>query len=151
MKYGTLLLALVCACLGTGSAMADDKAPQMSDILSAQTGQNGRECVLVNDIRGYGYQDRVLTMDARGGYYVATTLFRCHDLESSTAAAFNGTFGEICGGGGSSVGRRLGRCPIGKVFKFDNRQQAFEALDQAKQTLSDAGVIQARNLVLTHY
>lgn len=137
MKWAVLGLTLL---LSGVVAAAEDDQTSLADVLAEQTGQNGRACVRENDIRGYGYRerDRLLTIDARGGYFLATTLLRCHELAATTTTAFNGRMGDVCGGGASSVGLQRGLCPIGKVFKFANRKAAFTAIESAKLTIAEA-------------
>ncbi|TVZ41473.1 hypothetical protein P886_0819 [Alteromonadaceae bacterium 2753L.S.0a.02] len=127
---------MVSSVLLTACATTSDTSglPTLTDALGEQTGQNGRACVLKSDIKSFGYKDKVLTINARGGYFIATTVMRCHNLDTASLAVFDGPHNEVCGGGSSSVGD----CPIAKIFEFANRSTAFEALETAKAMVTEA-------------
>ena len=105
----------------------------MARALSETTGQNGRECMRVSDIAGYGtLNDSVLSVSSKfRDHYLLVTLFRCPEMELSSAALFKGSFTEFCGGGRDAVLAGKRQCPVQGVFKFDNREAAFAAYDEA--------------------
>lgn len=106
---------------------------EMFDALSEVTGQNGRECMRVDDISGYGtLNDSVLSVSSKfRNHYLLVTLHRCPEMEISSTALFKGSFTEFCGGGRDAVLAGKRRCPIQGVFKFQNREDAFTAYDRA--------------------
>ncbi len=113
----------------------DQTVPRFSAVLSEVTGQNGRACVRISDIRSYGTRDRgrVITINARRKYYAATTLYRCSEIDFSHQALFDGNFHEICGNSTSYIIAGGERCPIHKVFEFENRESATDAINQAAE------------------
>lgn len=117
------------------SACSNEKRVANNDlvnVLKAQTGQNGRECVRISDIDGFNYEDSVLTIDGGLRYYVGTTAFRCHEADASFRLHFTGPAGDFCGSPNSRIVGRHGDCPMGSLFEFKNRQEARAALDEAK-------------------
>jgi hypothetical protein len=119
------------------SACAASTTPPSTELdtaLRGITGQNGRACVRVSDISGYGAPDdsTVSVSSKFRKHYLMITRFRCPELATSLGAAFSGRFTEFCGGRDSILaGGRS--CPIQSVFEFESRQAAFEALDAAEQ------------------
>ena len=129
MSLGTLVFAaLLTACASPGSS-----SRKMGVMLGQTTGQNGRACIRQSDIRGYGVlKGDVITIDGSRGYYLATVLPGCTDLNTSVGAMFSGGFGEICGGGMDSLATTGGdRCVIGKIYRFESREQAFAAYKES--------------------
>lgn len=119
-------------CIGVfGVALAScatgPDVPRMSEMLSEATGQNGRACVEVDDIQGYGVlENDVVSIDAFGGeYYLATVLPGCIDLQTSVRALFESDFFEICGQSGDSIVTGGDRCTIGQIYEFESRDEAF--------------------------
>jgi hypothetical protein len=122
------LLLSACAASHTPPSTGLDSA--LRDI----TGQNGRACVRVSDISGYGaLDDSMVSVSSKfRKHYLMITRFRCPELATSLGAAFSGRFIEFCGGRDSILaGGRS--CPILSVFEFESREAAFEAMDAAEQ------------------
>ena len=114
--------------------------PNYDDLLKAQTEQNGKACVRQRNIRGYGMFDNdVISINARGQnrYYLVTTLFRCHSLQTSFAAGFKGTFSELCGGGSDKIITSEGSCPIKSIFEFASREDAVAIFEKAEKIRQD--------------
>lgn len=132
----TLMVSLV-GC-STGATKMDSL--KIADVLSEQTGQKGRSCVRISDIKGYGFDTNVVNIDGRRNYYVATTVMRCHAADMAMAAVFDGPQGEVCGGGSSRIIAGGDECVIGRLFEFDNREQAMAAVAKARETMAGASV-----------
>ncbi|WP_052691920.1 DUF6491 family protein [Teredinibacter purpureus] len=132
---GSLLLPALLACTTAGDAVT---LPKMADLLAQETGQNGRACVRVSDIDGYGFQHDIVTVDAGRDYYLMTTLTRCHAMAMAVAVVFKGPQNEVCGGGTSSITSTDGRCTISKIFEFDDKDAAFSALKKAQSLIDEA-------------
>lgn len=121
VTLGTAALVVVLA-----SCATTRDVPRMGEMLRETTGQNGRACVRLSDIRGYGVlKDNVVSIDGFRNYYLATVLPGCIDLQTSARAMFSGDFGEICGQTMDSIATRGDRCSINQVFEFENREEAF--------------------------
>ena len=122
---------------GCSSAPYQPLPQDMSRALSATTGQNGRACMRVSDIAGYGtLNDSVLSVSSKfRNHYLLVTLYRCPEMELSSAALFKGSFTEFCGGGRDAVLAGKRRCPIQGVFEFENREAAVAAYDQAVERI----------------
>jgi hypothetical protein len=122
----TACAAVLTACASTGGT------PRMGKMLSENTGQNGRACVRLGDIRGYGVlDDGVVSIDGGTRYYLATFLPGCNDLETSARAAFDGDFGEVCGRSMNRIVSDGDSCVINQMFEFESREAAFAAYDLA--------------------
>jgi hypothetical protein len=125
-----LTLPLVMAC---GSTAFAPSSQEMNHAMQEVTGQDGRACVRVRDISGYGpLNDTTISVsDKFRSQYIMVTNYRCSGLETSPGAAFKGAFTEFCGRRDSlfSGGER---CPVQSVFEFENRQAAFDAVDKAE-------------------
>lgn len=106
--------------------------------LANSTGQQGRACFYIHDVRGFGTLDHdVMSVDATNKYYLVTFLPGCNSLQTSPRALFEGyAGGEVCGGGLSKIHTREDSCSIRQVFEFKNQKEAFAAFDRAKQTYS---------------
>ncbi|WP_083608239.1 hypothetical protein [Teredinibacter haidensis] len=117
----------IAACSTTGQ----QAVPKVSELLVEQLGGKGRDCVRISDIKGYGYQHNVFTIDGRGDYYLATTVTRCHSMAATVGVVFQGPGNEVCGGGASKVYGSGTDCTISKVYEFPSRKEAFSALDKA--------------------
>ncbi len=119
--------AALVSCASTGGGTR-----KIGNMLSEHTGQNGRACVRLGDVRSYGVlKDGVVSIDGGRRYYLATFLPGCGDLQTSARALFDGKFGEICGMAMDKVEAGGDTCVINKMFEFENRQQAFAAYDMA--------------------
>jgi len=131
-----LALSLLAGC---HSAPYQPMPQEMTRALSETTGQNGRECMRVSDIAGYGtLNDSVLSVSSKfRNHYLLVTLFRCPEMELSSAALFKGSFTEFCGGGRDAVLAGKRRCPVQGVFEFENREAAFAAYDAAIERLRE--------------
>jgi len=126
------------------AACASNKGPAgpgMDQLLRDDTGSNGRACVRIADINGYGYDKGVLTVDARSNYYLVTTVIRCNELNTAARVVFKGPQNEICGGGTSTIIAGGERCPIRGVFEYADRKSALAALEHAatKQDAASEG------------
>ena len=64
------------------------------------------------------------------------TLYRCPEMELSSAALFKGSFTEFCGGGRDSVLAGQRRCPVQGLFEFEDRESAFTAYDRAIERIT---------------
>lgn len=106
---------------------------EMLEALNGITQSNGRQCLRVADISGYGtLNDSVLSVSSKfRKHYLLVTLFRCPEMEISSAALFKGSFTELCGGGRDAVFAGQRQCPVQGVYEFENRQAAFAAYDEA--------------------
>jgi len=136
-RYPKVLLTGMFLASLAGCASLQSNLPNYDELLKTQTEQNGRECIRDSQIRGYGVlDDDVVSIDARrpNEYYLMTTLYRCQSLVMSNSAAFVGGFSELCGGGRDKIFTGEDSCPIKSIFKFESREQAFDAFDQAKET-----------------
>lgn len=139
MKPTRLTYALALCLMGTLASCTQTTqpaAPKLSAVLAELTGQNGRACVRSGNIRGFAANEDSININAGRRYYVATTLFRCNNLDLSPVAVFSSRFAELCGG----TGRMFipgETCQIDKIFEFDNRKSAHSTLDQAEQQIDD--------------
>ena len=107
-----------CATFLALSACAIDSstsAIKIDSILAQQTGQDGRACIRTSMIRGYAVEDDLIKIRTSRKYYVASTLYRCHDLDLAPRAAFDSRFPEACAHS-SYIVTRDSRCPIKKHF-----------------------------------
>lgn len=130
----TGLLTLLLVIFASSGCTTTEKAsvPSVSDLLLERTQQDGRACITVQDIRGYGLlDDDVVSIDAGRHYYLATVRPGCRDLATSTRAAFKQRFSEICGGGVDKIFTRSDYCTIRQIFEFKDRNSAFAAYNNA--------------------
>jgi len=129
-----LVLSLLAGC---HAAPYQPMPRDMSRALTATTGQDGRACMRVSDIAGYGtLNDSVLSVSNKfRKHYLLVTLYRCPEMEISSAALFKGSFTEFCGGGRDSVLAGQRRCPVQSVYEFEDREAAFAAYDAAIESL----------------
>jgi len=136
MKYLILIIALP-LCVACSSATITTTASEMNLAMKEITGQDGRACVEIRDISGYGaISDCVLSVSSRfNKQYIMVTMHRCPAIEFGAALAFNGAFSDFCGGGRDSVHAGEGRCPVQNVFEFENRDAAFAAHDRAEELI----------------
>jgi len=135
MKYKVAIVFVVGLVLvACGGNTKSTSVAKMSDILKEQTGQSGRTCMRRSDIQGYGFHENVVAIDGRRKYYLATTVQRCHGMETSMAVVFDGPQGEFCGGGASKITNRDRSCTVSNLFEFDSREMAMEALGKAKDS-----------------
>lgn len=125
------VLPLAVAC---GTTAYQPSPQEMNTVLAELTGQDGRACVRVRDISGFGVinDSTVSVSDKFRGHYLMVTMHRCPNLATSSAAAFKGAFTEFCGRRDSLYTAAGGRCPVQSVYEFENRQAAFDAVDQAE-------------------
>lgn len=128
------VLPLLAACSTTSYSPMPS---EMNSALQEITGQDGRACMRVRDISGFGtINDTTISVSDRfRGHYLMVSMHRCPDLATSTAAAFQGAFTEFCGRRDALFTRSGGRCPIQSVFEFENRDEAFAALDKAEEMI----------------
>ena len=127
MKVSLHFGAAACAAVVVACATTGGNIPSIGKMLAEETGQNGRACVRLDDIRGYGVlDDKVLSIDSSKDYYLATVLPGCNDLQVSMRTLFSGKFGEICGKTGR-VATQGDHCAVNEMFEFETREQAFAA------------------------
>jgi hypothetical protein len=138
-KCFALPLIIVFSMLTACSTTSDRNvtAAEMDNALRQATGQNGRTCVWVSDIMGFGVlSDSVISVsERRRNHYLMVTLQRCPGMQTASLAMFHGAFSEFCGGGRDSLTTRDSQCPVRSVFEFEDRQAAFDAYDQALSSI----------------
>jgi len=128
------LLSLLCAC---DTTIRQQQRPMgLAHALKIESGQDGRGCVRIASIRGYGFERQVLRLDSGQNYYLAITKLSCPAMANAPAAVFDGPGGQICGGGASRVSTAGEHCIISHVFRFDSRDAAFSALNNALAALT---------------
>ncbi len=131
-------LALSCCLISLCACSTNGEKPKANfyKTLADTTGQNGRACFYVNDVRGFGTLDHdVMSVDAGRKYYLVTFLPGCNSLQTSPRAAFQSYIGgEACGGGLSKIHTREDSCSIRQAFEFKNQKEAFAAFDMAVKT-----------------
>ena len=127
------LMSLPLLAAGCATTEIQPMPQEMLEALNGITESNGRACLRVADISGYGtLNDSVLSVSSKfRKHYLLVTLFRCPEMEISSAALFKGSFTELCGGGRDSVFAGQRQCPVQGVYEFENRQAAFAAYDEA--------------------
>lgn len=135
MKINKLCAFLPILLLAACAMTRQDDVPDLTTMLRETTGQNGRACVRNSDIRGYGMQrskgDDAINIDATPDYYIATVRPGCLDLQTSMGIIFSGSINEVCGGRIDKVITQGNECSINQIFRFENRDQAFEAFQNA--------------------
>lgn len=125
----SVILGSVLAVAGSGCAN-QNSIPTVGSMLGESTGQNGRACVRVNDIRGWGALDNgLISIDGAREYYLATLMPGCHDLHTSIAAMFQGSYSEVCGGGMDGIKVNGDNCQIRQMYEFKDREEAFDLLE----------------------
>jgi hypothetical protein len=136
-KYCLIIMAFLslvsCAILGVN-------LPSYDKLLKAQTEQDGRACVRQRNIRGYGMlDDNVISINVGGkhSYYLVTTLYQCHSLQTSFSAGFKGDFLELCGGGRDKILTSEESCPIQSIFEFESREEAFTTFENVDKIRRD--------------
>lgn len=131
-------MVTVIAMSGCTNSSNDDSLPSVSNALADVSKQDGRSCIQTSRINGYAVnKDNVIAINTRGKYYLATTMYTCHDLDMASRALFDSRFSEACGGSSYIVTRGT-RCPIRHIYEFENRKEAFAALDQARKLVEEA-------------
>ena len=114
--------------------------PSYDELLKAQTEQDGRACVRQHNIRGFGmFEDDVISISASGKnrYYLVTTMYQCHSLQTSFTAGFKGDFLELCGGGFDKILTSEESCPIKSIFEFKSREEAVASFEKVEKTRLD--------------
>ena len=132
MKSTKMILSIVIAIGVTACTSRVANLPSNDELLREYTQQDGRECIRDRDIRGFGVLDNdVISVDSRtrDEYFLMTTLYRCYSLDISPQVAFVGKYAEFCAGGSDKIHTGEEVCPIKSIFKFESREQAFEAFD----------------------
>jgi hypothetical protein len=133
---GTLTVLLVSGLLAACAGSGDKKpSPDIDDMLSQLTEQNGRACFYISDVEGFGtLEDGLVSVSTRFNkhYYLVTTAFSCAWLSSSFQMGFQGPGGQVCGGGASNLVSEGHTCPVGRVFEFPSREDAMRAWELAK-------------------
>lgn len=116
--------------LGACSTAPD--VPSVAELLSADSKQDGRACLLVRDIRGYGVnREEFIFIDGSRGYYLATANPGCMDLATTPQIAFIGHLTRLCGGRMDKIQTRDYECTIKEIYSFENRDAASAAYDKA--------------------
>lgn len=135
-KNGFFLLAALTLTVSCSTTSYTPTSREMNDALMEITGQDGRSCVRVSDISGFGPLDdsTVSVSDKFRAHYLMVTSFRCTELGTSFHAAFKGAFTEFCGRRDSLYAGGQ-RCPVQSVFEFENRDAAFAAYDKAEEMI----------------
>lgn len=131
--FSTLFLLFACDTTSNGTSSS---LPNNNALLASITEQDGRACLREDDIRGFGIlDDDVISVESRrpGEYFLFTTLYQCPSLQFSPQLAFSAAFNQFCGGGRDKVISGDEICPIRSIYKFENRQQAFEAFAQVEE------------------
>ena len=129
-----IALPLIAACSTTTHVPTPS---EMNAAMREITGQNGRACVRIHDIQGYGaLSDSVISVSSKfRKQYIMVTMHRCPAIESGAHMGFKGAFTDFCGGGRDSVHAGEGRCPVQSVYEFDDRDAAFAAHDKAEEMI----------------
>ena len=132
---GSVFVFLLAACSATSVPTSSELSTTLMDI----TGQDGRACVRVQDISGYGVlNDSTVSVSSKfRRHYLMVTAYRCSEMQTAFGAAFKGSFTEFCGRRDSIVSGGQ-RCPIQAVFEFDDRESAFDAFDEAESRFRTA-------------
>lgn len=141
MRFSKIVLSLGAGLLCSSCTSTPVFTPQeINSVLREITGQNGRACMYERNISGYAtFNDSVISVsDKFRKHYLLVTTYRCPAMESSSAALFQGSFTEFCGGGRDWVITSQGRCPIQSVYEFENRDAAFDAYDKAEAIMQGA-------------
>lgn len=130
------ILYVVCA-LFTACATGPE-TPYLPELLSRNTGQDGGACLRTSDVRSYSiHNDEFIFIDASLGSYIVTANPGCQDLGTTPSMAFEGRFKEVCGGGMDKIITRGHHCTIREIFKFDNRNAAIAAYENALDQLRE--------------
>lgn len=141
MKGLKILSAAACAATLAACASTGRDVPRLGTMLSDGTGQNGRACIRLGDIQGYGVlKDDIVSIDGVRNYYLATVLPGCNDLPTSIGILFSGDFGEICGQTMDRIVTGGDQCVINQVFEFEDREEAFatyRAIREQREALKD--------------
>jgi len=137
MQRMTVFCLLACLQLSACAGSPDDspELPDMDELLLELTHEDGRDCIRIPDIDGFGtLEDDVVSVSSRFGkrHYLVTTVYRCSSLQSSMGVGFQGPQNEICGGGSSQLVSGEEICPIAHIFEFTSRDDAFAAWELAK-------------------
>lgn len=137
LRMGYFVIVTVIA---LASCVSNSKSvPKITELLSNATGQDGRACVRVSDIQGYGVQkDQVVMIDAIRDYYIATVHPGCFDLGTSMRVAFKGDFDQVCGKRMDKIITGDGDCTLSQMFKFKTREEAFEVYHRVVNTRAEA-------------
>lgn len=133
MKTITVSFLITIIMISACSSNTNLNVPHLSQLLKEESGQNGRSCIRTSNIRGYAVNSDILTIEAGRQYYLATTLYRCHELDFAAKAAFSSRFHQICGSSNAYVITSSGRCPIHQIFEFDDKTAAFAMLDKIEE------------------
>jgi hypothetical protein len=129
MKKLKILGAAACAVFISSCTTMGKDSPKLGSLLGDTTGQNGRACVKVGDIEGYGIlEDSVLSIEGEDGeHFLATVTPGCEDLPTTARLQFSGDFGEVCGQAMDEIVMEDNRCTINQLFEFDDRDDAMDA------------------------
>jgi len=129
MKQLKMFGGAACAVLlASCASMTGSNKPKLGSMLSDTTGQKGRACVKVNDIKGYGVlEDDVISIEGKGEHYLATVQPGCGDIPQSAQILFSGDFGEVCGEALDEIVAGDDRCTVNQLFEFKNRESAMKA------------------------
>ena len=128
--FALLAMGLLAAC----AAQSERPTLSFDEALQQVTGQDGKTCIRDYDIDGFGaINDSVVSVSGRGReHFLVTTRFRCNTLSTAFKVNFSGDFSEFCHGRDEIITREES-CPVKHIYRFANREDAFAALDAAKE------------------
>jgi hypothetical protein len=129
MKQLKILAAPAFAVFLSSCTTMGKDSPMLGSLLEDTTGQNGRACVTVSDIGGYGVlEDNILSIEGEDNeHYLATVTPGCEDLPTTARLQFSGDFGDVCGQAMDEIVMEDNRCTINQLFEFDDRDDAMDA------------------------
>jgi len=106
--------------------------PSVAELLGTDSKQDGRACISVQEIRGYGVNsEEFIFIDGSRGYYLATANPGCMDLATTPQIAFIGHLTKLCGGRLDKIRTRDYECTIREIYRFESRDAASAAYDKA--------------------
>lgn len=128
MKRLKIFGVAVCVAVLSSCTTTGGEKQKVGNMLGDTTGQNGRACVKLSDIEGYGVlQDNVLSIDGQGEHYLATLMPGCDEVTGTARIRFSGDFGEVCGQAMDEVVVDDEHCTINHVYEFEDRDEAMDA------------------------
>jgi hypothetical protein len=120
------------ACLFFSACATAPQIPSLAELLSRNTGQDGGACLHTSDVRRYSvYNDEFIFIDGSLGSYIVTANPGCQDLSTTPSLSFEGRSTRICGAGMGKITTRAHQCTIREIFKFEGREAAFAAFENA--------------------
>jgi hypothetical protein len=120
------------ACLILAACATGPQIPSLAELLSRNTGQDGGACLYSSEVRRYSvYNDEFIFIDGSLGSYIVTANPGCQDLSTTPSLSFEGRSTRICGAGMDKINTRAHQCTIREIFKFETRDAAFIAFENA--------------------